>query len=98
MNFNDLLSASLDQFKMIDFLLGTHEFLGNHTFPEFLIVYAFGEALIIGAPKFFLLLAFTSALMKSNRKMGGYKEYASYGESSLNDCPPFILPDPTKNK
>jgi len=30
--------------------------------------------------------------------MGGYKEYASYGESSLNDCPPFILPDPTKNK
>jgi hypothetical protein len=36
--------------------------------------------------------------MKTNGKMGGYKEYASYGESSLNDCPPFILPDPTKNK
>ena len=98
MNFNDLLSTSLDQFKMIDFLLGTHEFLGNHTFPEFLIGYLFGAALIIGAPTVFLLLAFTSALMKSNGKMGCYKEYASYCESSLNDCPPFILPDPTKNK
>jgi len=97
-NFNDLLSASLEQMKMIDFLLGTHEFLGNHSFPEFLIGYAFGAALIIGAPTVFLLLAFTSALMKTNGKMGGYKEYASYGESSLNDCPPFILPDPTKNK
>ena len=98
-NFNELLSASLDKMKkMIDFLLGTHEFLGNHSFPEFLIGYAFGAALIIGAPTVFLLLAFTSALMKTNGKMGGYKEYASYGESSLNDCPPFILPDPTKNK
>ena len=85
MNFNDLLSSSLDQFKMIDFLLGTHEFLGNHTFPEFLIGYLFGAALIIGAPTVFLLLAFTSALMKTNGKMGGYKEYASYVESSLND-------------
>ena len=56
------------------------------------------RTLIIGAPTVFLLLAFTSALMKTNGKMGGYKEYASYGESSLNDCPPFILPDPTKNK
>ena len=55
-NFNELLSASLDQFKMIDFLLGTHEFLGNHTFPEFLIGYAFGAALIIGAPTVFLSL------------------------------------------
>ena len=50
--------------QMIDFLLGTHEFLGNHSFPEFLIGYAFGAALIIGAPTVFLLLAFTSALMK----------------------------------
>jgi hypothetical protein len=33
--------------------------------------------------------------MKTNGKMGGYKEYANYGKSSLNDCPPFILPDPT---
>ena len=54
MNFNELLSTSLEQFKMIDFLLGTHEFLGNHTFPEFLIGYAFGAALIIGAPTVFL--------------------------------------------
>ncbi len=63
------------------------------------IVY-FGGALIIGAPTVFLLLVFTSALMKTNGKMGGYKEYEVYGKSSLNDCPPFILPDPTivKNK
>ena len=83
--------------QMIDFLLGTHEFLGNHSIPEFLVGYIFGAALIIGAPTVFLLLAFMSALMKTNGKMGGYKEYANYGKSSLNDCPPFILPDPTKN-
>ena len=82
---------------MIDFLLGTHEFLGNHSIPEFLVGYIFGAALIIGAPTVFLLLAFMSALMKTNGKMGGYKEYANYGKSSLNDCPPFILPDPTKS-
>tara|TARA_Y100001968_G_scaffold324286_1_gene363335 strand:- start:444 stop:743 length:300 start_codon:yes stop_codon:yes gene_type:complete len=80
---------------MIDFLLGSHEFLGNHTFPEFLVGYIFGAALIIGAPTVFLLLAFTSALMKTNGKMGGYREYEDYGESTLNDCPPFILPDRT---
>ena len=97
LNSNDLLSVDTDQIPMIDFLLGTHEFLGNHSFPEFLIGYLFGAALIIGAPTVFLLLAFTSALMKTNGKMGGYKEYANYGESSLNDCPPFILPDPTKS-
>ena len=74
MNFNALLSGPLEQIKMIDFLLGSHEFLGNHSFPEFLIGYAFGAALIIGAPTVFLLLAFTSALMKTNGKMGGYKE------------------------
>ena len=33
----------------MEFLLGTHQFLGNHTFAEFLIVYIFGGALIIGA-------------------------------------------------
>ncbi len=80
---------------MIDFLLGTHEFLGNHTFSEFLIGYIFGAALIIGAPTVFLLLAFIPALMKTNGKMGGYREFQDYGKSSLNDCPPFILPDPT---
>ncbi len=35
---------------MLDFLLGTHEFLGNHSFPEFIVGYLFGAALIIGAP------------------------------------------------
>ena len=35
---------------MFDFLLGTHEFLGNHSFPEFIVGYLFGAALIIGAP------------------------------------------------
>ncbi len=80
---------------MFDFLLGTHEFLGNHTFAEFLVGYIFGAALIIGAPTVFLLLAFISALMKTNGKMGGYREYEVYGASSLNDCPPFLLPDPT---
>ena len=83
---------------MIDFLLGTHEFLGNHSFAEFLIGYLFGGALIIGAPTVFLIMVFTSALMKTNGKMGGYKEYEVYGKSSLNDCPPFILPDPTSTK
>ena len=41
---------------MIDFLLNSHEFLGNHSIPEFLIGYIFGAALIIGAPTIFLLL------------------------------------------
>ena len=58
---------------MVDFLLGTHEFLGNHSIPEFLVGYLFGAALIIGAPTVFLLLAFVSALMKTNGKMGGYR-------------------------
>ncbi len=83
---------------MINFLLGTHEFLGNHSFAEFLIGYLFGGALIIGAPTVFLIMVFTSALMKTNGKMGGYREYEVYGKSSLNDCPPFILPDPTNAK
>tara|TARA_B100000945_G_scaffold50998_1_gene36715 strand:- start:381 stop:644 length:264 start_codon:yes stop_codon:yes gene_type:complete len=83
---------------MLDFLLGTHEVLGNHSIPEFIIGYLFGAALIIGAPTVFLLLAFISALMKTNGKMGGYREYETYGESSLNDCPPFLLPDPTNPK
>ncbi len=43
-------------------------------------------------------LAFVSALMKTNGKMGGYREYETYGESSLNDAPPFLLPDPTNPK
>ena len=76
---------------MFDFLLGTHEFLGNHSFPEFIVGYLFGAALIIGAPTVFLLLAFVSALMKTNGKMGGYREYETYGESSLNDAPPFFI-------
>ena len=76
---------------MLDFLLGTHEFLGNHSFPEFIVGYLFGAALIIGAPTVFLLLAFVSALMKTNGKMGGYREYETYGESSLNDAPPFLF-------
>ena len=80
---------------MIDFLIGSHEFLGNHTFAEFLVGYIFAAALIIGAPTVFLLLAFMSALMKTNGKMGGYREYEVYGESSLNNAPPFVLPDPT---
>ena len=80
---------------MLEFLIGSHQFLGNHTFAEFLVGYIFGAALIIGAPTVFLLLVFISALMKTNGKMGGYKEYKDYGKSSLNDCPPFILPDPT---
>ncbi|KGG11218.1 hypothetical protein EV10_0247 [Prochlorococcus marinus str. SS51] len=36
--------------------------------------------------------------MKTNGKMGGYKEYETYGASTLNECPPFILPDPTNPK
>ena len=32
---------------MLDFLLGTHEFLGNHSFPEFIVGYLFGAALIM---------------------------------------------------
>ena len=83
---------------MIDFLLGTHQFLGNHSFAEFLIGYLFGAALIIGAPTVFLIMVFVSALMKTNGKMGGYREYETYGKSALNDCPPFILPDPTNTK
>ncbi len=83
---------------MFEFILGSHEFLGNHTFAEFLIGYIFGAALIVGAPTVFLLLVFISALMKTNGKMGGYKEYKKYGASSLNDCPPFILPDPTASQ
>jgi len=36
--------------------------------------------------------------MKTNGQMGGYREYETYGESSLNDAPPFLLPDPTNPK
>ena len=81
----------------MDFLFGSHEFLGNHTFLEFLVGYIFGAALIIGAPVVFLLLAFTSAVMNTKGKTGGYKEYETYGKSSLNNSKPFILPDPTSS-
>ena len=73
-------------------------FICSKVIPEFLVGYLFGAALIIGAPTVFLLLAFVSALMKTNGKMGGYREYETYGESTLNDCPPFLLPDPTNPK
>ena len=81
---------------MIDFLLNNHEFLGNHSIPEFIVGYIFAAALIIGAPVVFLIISFMSALMKTSGKMTGYKEYEKYGKSSCNDAPPFILPDPTK--
>ena len=71
---------------MLDFLLGTHEFLGNHSFPEFIVGYLFGAALIIGAPTVFLLLAFVSALMKTNGKMGGYRA-VSYTHLTLPTTP-----------
>jgi len=38
---------------MFDFLLGTHEFLGNHSIPEFIVGYLFVDALIIGSPTVF---------------------------------------------
>ena len=81
---------------MIDFLLNNHEFLGNHSISEFVVGYIFAAALIIGAPVVFLIISFMSALMKTSGKMTGYYEYEKYGESSCNDAPPFILPDPTK--
>ena len=40
---------------MFEFIVGSHEFLGNHSFAEFLVGYIFGAALIIGAPTVFLL-------------------------------------------
>ena len=83
---------------MINFLLENHEFLGNHSIPEFIVGYIFAASLIIGAPVVFLIISFMSALMKTSGKMTGYKEYEQYGESSCNDAPPFILPDPTKYK
>ena len=42
---------------MINFLLENHEFLGNHSIPEFLVGYIFAAALIIGAPVVFLILS-----------------------------------------
>ena len=32
---------------MFEFILGSHEFLGNHSFAEFLVGYIFGAALIV---------------------------------------------------
>ena len=60
---------------MINFLLENHEFLGNHSIPEFIVGYIFAAALIIGAPVVFLIISFMSALMKTSGKMTGYKEY-----------------------
>ena len=38
---------------MFEFIIGSHQFLGNHTFAEFLVGYIFGAALIVGAPTVF---------------------------------------------
>ena len=50
---------------MTNFLLENHEFLGNHSIPEFIVGYIFAAALIIGAPVVFLIISFMSALMKT---------------------------------
>lgn len=60
----------------------TFEFTANHTIIEFLAGYAFGAALIIGAPGVFFFIAFMPALQNTKGKMVGYKDHRDYGPST----------------
>ena len=68
---------------MIELLTQT-EYSGaaNHTIIEFLAVYVFGSALIIGAPGVFFFIAFMPALQRTKGAQIGYKDRKEYGYSS----------------
>lgn len=67
---------------MLDFLIhNTYEITANHTIIEFLVGYAFGAALIVGAPGVFFFIAFMAALQNTKGGQVGYKARNEYGRS-----------------
>lgn len=74
---------------MIEFLTQTEfAWTANHTIAEFLVGYAFGAALIIGAPGVFFFIAFMPALQRTKGAMVGYSDHKSYGDSSTYENTP----------
>ena len=56
----------------------------DHTITEILLGYLVAIPLIVGAPAIFFLIVFMPSLMNTKGKWVGYKEYETYGPSSLN--------------
>ena len=51
---------------------------------ELLTYYVISAALFVGAPAVFFLIVFMPALQNTKGKTVGYREYETYGPSSLN--------------
>ena len=52
---------------------------------ELITYYVITALLFIGAPAVFFTIVFMPALMNTKGKWVGYKEYVTYGPSSIND-------------
>ena len=52
---------------------------------ELLTYYVISAALFVGAPAVFFLIVFMPALQNTKGKTVGYREYETYGPSSLNE-------------
>ena len=57
----------------------------DHTIIEILLGYLVAVPLIVGAPAIFFLIVFMPSLMNTKGKWAGYKEYVTYGKSSINN-------------
>ena len=51
---------------------------------ELITYYVIASLLFIGAPAIFFTIVFMPALMNTKGKTVGYKEYVTYGPSTLN--------------
>ena len=50
---------------------------------EILTYYVIASALIVGAPGVFFFIVFMPALQNTKGRMVGYKDYKTYGESTI---------------
>ena len=50
---------------------------------ELLTYYVIASALIIGAPGIFFFIVFMPALQNTKRRMVGYKDHKTYGDSTI---------------
>ena len=62
---------------MLDFLLGTHEFLGNHSIPEFIIGYLFEKLyrsnLKLKVSLFLILFILVTCILVTGERSNGIK-------------------------
>ena len=66
-------------------LLYVNQYLLNPLMAELITYYIITALLFIGAPAVFFLIVFMPALQNTKGKWVGYKEYKTYGPSSINE-------------